>query len=107
MLNLSDIVSAGAVAALVASVWVLQPPRGKSASLPGNVPTGDSSAILQASGGPTRYRSSLGSGRLIVLIPGISYPMEVYDNMFKALVAAGRSVLVYDVTDCPRAATSL
>lgn len=98
MLGLSAIFVAGMVAALASLVWFLQPPRGPAASLPGNVPDGDSSAFLQASGGPTRYRSSLGSGRLIVLIPGISYPMELYDEMFKALVAAGRSVLMYDVT---------
>jgi pimeloyl-ACP methyl ester carboxylesterase len=48
--------------------------------------------------GITRYRLHDGAGRMVVLIPGVSYPMEVYNVLFDELVAAGRAVLVYDVT---------
>jgi pimeloyl-ACP methyl ester carboxylesterase len=83
---------------LAACIYRLQLPRGPVASLPGQPPKGDEIVHLQASGGPTRYRLSPGSGRLIVLVPGISYPMELYDEMFKAIKASGRAVLMYDVT---------
>ena len=93
------IIQGGVVAALViAGVWNLQPRGGPAASLPGDVPKGDKAVALKASGGPTRYRHCTGSGKLIVLIPGISYPMEIYNDLFACLAAAGKSVLLYDIT---------
>ena len=80
-------------------VYACQPKSGPLASLPGDVPAADATVVLPASGGPTRYRyAHCGSGHLIVLVPGISYPMELYEPLFNALTNASRAVLMYDVT---------
>ena len=96
-----ELVVGGSIAAAsIAGVFKFgRYPNGPVAALPGEVPAVDSVVTLDASGGPTRYRHWSGrGGPLVVLIPGISYPMECYTPLFEVLKAAGHSVLMYDVT---------
>lgn len=91
-------VGVGAAALGGLLVWRMQPPSGPMPALPGDMPgDGDESVALKSSG-HTRYRLKDGPGPLVVLVHGISYPMEVYDVLFRQLAGAGRSVLMYDLS---------
>ena len=112
------VLGAGAVAAVAgAAVATGQPQQGAMPSMPGDVPERDRLVTLP-SNGPTRYRLRLVEEdvdfddaatpapgtpaperrRLVVLVPGISYPMDCFDELFEQISLANRSVLVYDVT---------
>ena len=82
-------------AALALAVWLLQPPAGNMPALPGDVPATDAEVHLPTTG-RTRYRLSPGAGRLVVLIHGISYPMDVYARLFDDLVQAGPRSWIFD-----------
>ena len=97
---MSELAIAGSALAAL-TIYGFQPRSGPQPALPDPLPNNqDQTVDLEASGGPTRYRHQhiLGCSRLVVLVPGISYPMEVYEPLFDTLKAAGRSVLMYDVT---------
>ena len=90
---------AGSVAALAVLVLRNQPAKGKLPGLPGPVPDGDDTIVLKTTGS-TRYRLADEGNpkRLVVLIHGISYPMDCMTLLFETLVRGGHNVLLYDIT---------
>ena len=96
----------GAAAGIGALLLAGRMPRGALPGLSGPLPDGDR-AVELPSNGYTRYRLALHpvhsqqrqrAQRLVVLVPGISYPMDCMKRLFYTLEQAGFSVLLYDVT---------